>query len=139
MPTAKEVQRAMFDAVNRRDLDAMRALLHDDYVYMGGDGQEQHGPDAGIAIAEMYLGAFPDARPEMVHQYAPGDEVAIAELRVTGTHNGELMGIAPTGRRVELPFCNVVEVKDGKIWREREYIDSGAMLTQLGVIEEPGA
>ena len=41
----------------------------------------------------------------------------------------ELMGFAPTGRKVTVPICDVIEVRDGKVYAEREYFD----MQQLGV------
>ena len=64
--------------------------------------------------------------------YAPSADVAICELVGLGTHTGPLDELPPTGRRIALPGCNVVEVRDGKILREREYFDTGALMHQLG-------
>ncbi len=63
---------------------------------------------------------------------------AIAEMAATGTHNGNLLGIAPTGKRVNIVICNVMEVRDGRIYREREYLDMFSMLSQIGVVSLPG-
>lgn len=46
------------------------------------------------------------------------------------------MGVPATGRRLTIPVCNLIEVKDGKIVSEREYMDSGHLMQQLGVIPE---
>ena len=54
-----------------------------------------------------------------------------------GTHNGDLMGVAPTGRHVSLPVCNVIEIRDGKILAEREYMDVMTMMAQLGQVPSP--
>ena len=135
--SAESIHRTMFNAVNRKDFEGIRAVMHDEYTYTGGDGKEEAGPEAGMAVAEMYLGAFPDAAVEIRAQYVQGD-VSIMECRVAGTHTGPLMGIEPTGKPISLAFCNVIEVRDGKVYREREYVDWGALLTQLGVIEPPG-
>jgi hypothetical protein len=51
--------------------------------------------------AAMNLEAFPDARVTVEDQTAKGDMV-VTRWRVTGTHTGELMGILPTGRRIEI-------------------------------------
>lgn len=64
--------------------------------------------------------------------------MADAAALATGTHLGELQGIAPTGRTVTARVCNVIEVKDGKIWREREYYDALSLMQQLGVIPAGG-
>jgi predicted ester cyclase len=54
---------------------------------------------------------------------------------VRGTHTGPLQDIAPTGRSVALPGCNVIELRDGLIYREADYFDTATMLKQLGVTE----
>ncbi len=84
----------------------------------------------------MYAAAFPDGHIEVRATYVQGD-TAVSEFRATGTHRGELMGIPPTGKRVSLVICNVMEVRDGKVYREREYFDGSSMLAQLGVLTSP--
>ena len=137
MATTAEIHRQMSDAWNRRDFAAIRNLLHDEYIYTGGDGQPHSGPDAGMAIAQGYAGAFGDGRLEVRKVYTQGD-TAIAEMVARGTHTGDLMGLAPTGRSVELTICNIIELRDGKIYREREYMDMLTLMAQLGVATTPG-
>jgi len=69
---------------------------------------------------------------DVQHVHSAGD-TAIVEFIGKGTHRGDLAGIAPTGRRMELPVVTVLEIRDGKIHTEREYFDSGYMMQQLGV------
>ena len=57
------------------------------------------------------------------------------EIVARGTHTGPLDGIPPTGRRAEVVGCNVVEIRDGKIHRERDYYDTMALMQQLGLAE----
>lgn len=132
MMTAKEIHRAVAAAWNSRDFEGMRALMHPEYTYMGGDGKEHAGPAAGIAIAQMYAGAFGDGRLDVLRVYVDGD-TAVAEMRASGTHTGDLMGAPPTHKRMETLICNVMEVRDGKIYREREYLDSANLMAQLGL------
>lgn len=130
------LHRRMFDAVVDRDWDGLAAVYHPDYTYIGIDGTEQRGADAGLAVAQMYCAAFPDLRFEIAHQHVAGS-CSIVELVASGTQDGELAGIPPTGRAVRMTGCNVIEMADGLIIREREYFDSGAMLGQLGVSDNP--
>jgi steroid delta-isomerase-like uncharacterized protein len=133
MSDSKNIIRQYMDAVPRRDFDKIRQLLHPQYSYTSGDGQRQEGPEAGIAVAEMYTAAFPDLKLDVRRMHAAGDDVVVTEFVVRATHQGELMGIAPTGRKVEIPVCNVIDVRDGKIYAEREYFDTGHLMQQLGV------
>ena len=133
MANAESVAREAIDAINRNDMMRYRELIHPEYSYTGGDGQTQRGQEAAIAIVQMYRTAFPDDMTlDVQHVHSAGD-TAIVEFIGKGTHRGELAGIAPTGRRMELPVVTVLEIRDGKIHTEREYFDSGYMMQQLGV------
>lgn len=134
MSDASSVHLAMLDVIRNKDLDGLRDLYHPDYTYTGGDGVEHKGADAGIEVAATYLGAFPDLAFSVRHQFAQGN-TSIIEFSARGTHRGELQGIPPTGRKVDVVVCNIVEVEDGKIYREREYFDPTSMMQQLGVTD----
>lgn len=131
--TAARLHTEMFDAVKNRDFQALRDLCHRDYVYMSGDGELQRGADAAVEVAQTYTTAFPDLTFEIRHQYAPSDEVSIIEFTARGTHEAELEGIPPTNKEVEVVACNVIETRDARIYREREYYDTLALMQQLGV------
>ena len=131
------IARELTDAWNRRDFARYRQLFHPQYSYTGGDGQTQKGPEAGLAIGQMYATAFPDGKIDVQRVHAVSDNVAIVEFIASGTHKGDLMGIAPTGRSMTMPVCNVIEVRDGKIYAEREYFDMLHMMQQLGVAPAP--
>lgn len=137
MSVAAEIHREVFGAWNSRDFHKMRELLHPEYTYTGADGKQANGPEAGMAIAQMYANAFPDARLELGRVHVVGD-TAVAEVVARGTHQGDLMGIAPTGKKVEIRICNIMEVREGKVYREREYMDMLTMMVQLGVVTPPG-
>ncbi len=65
---------------------------------------------------------------------AEGDKVAVC-ARFRGTHNGDLMGIAPTGKTVALPFIIVYQVAAGKITGFNLAIDQMELMKQLGVMQ----
>lgn len=131
--TAAAIQQQMFDALSASNLDRLRDLSHPDYTYIGPDGVEREGIEAGVAVARTYTTAFPDLNFEIRHHWTPADNVSIMEVTVRATHQGELEGIEPTGRRIEVPYCNVIETRDGKIYRERDYFDQLSLMQQLGV------
>ncbi|HLG00638.1 MAG TPA: ester cyclase [Acidimicrobiia bacterium] len=135
MVEAAALQHDMFEAIGARDFEKIRDLYHPEYTYRDADGSEHKGADAGVAVAEMYTKAFPDLEFELVSQYAVNDHVSVMEIVVRGTHEGDLEGLAPTGNRVEVFVCNVVECRNGLIWRERDYFDNLSIMRQLGVID----
>lgn len=87
-----------------------------------------------VRSVEHPLQSQPASLTQIARNPAPS---VIQTLRVRGVHHGELMGMAPTGKSVDLFVCNVCEVRDGKVYREREYFDAMAMMTQLGVVTPP--
>jgi len=130
--TNADIAREYAECVNRRDFDRIRQLFDSGYSYTGGDGQRQDGPQAGIDVVQMYVSAFPDVKSEIRQVHTAGDTVVL-EFIARGTHQAELMGIPATGRKVEVSICTVLDIRNGKIYAEREYFDVLHMMQQLGV------
>ena len=133
MVSPADIAREYVENWNRRDWKAYRELLDDQYTYTGGDGQTQRGPEAGMAVGQMFATAFPDGRIDLRQIHTAGD-TAIVEFTGSGTHSGDLMGIAPTGRRISIPVITVLTVRGGRIVSEREYMDMAHIMRQLGVM-----
>ena len=136
MSDAASIAREYLESFNRRDWGRIRELFASGYSYTGSDGEKQQGPEAGMAVVQMWASAFPDAKIDIRQIHVAGD-VATVEFQASGTQNGELMGIPATGRKVSMPVCTVLDIKDGKITAEREYMDLAHMMQQLGVMPAP--
>jgi predicted ester cyclase len=134
--TVQTIHRELAERWNARDYEGLRNLMHPDYTYTASDGTESAGPEAGLGVAKTYGEAFPDARMELQRLYTE-DQTAIAELSVEGTHTGPLREVAPTGKRVRSVLCNIVELREGKIYRERDYFDPLSLLRQIGAVPAP--
>jgi steroid delta-isomerase-like uncharacterized protein len=133
MSDLASIARDYFDAWNRRDWARYKELMHSDYSYTGGDGQRMDGADAGVGVGQMFAAAFPDGRINIKQVYAAGNAVTI-EFVGEGTHTGDFTGVPPSGRKVSIPVCDVLEIRDGKIHSEHEYIDMLSMMQQIGAI-----
>lgn len=128
-----ELSDHMLRAWKRRDWGAIREVLHAEYVYTGPDGARVAGVDAGLAAGwSSFADSFPDGDYEITGTYVDGDAV-VTEFRFEGTHAGDFEGIAPTGHRIEIEFCNVMHLRDGKVIAERDYLDTNGLMEQLGV------
>jgi len=132
MGSPADIAREYLEAWNRRDWKAFREVLDDQYTYTGGDGQLKRGPEAGMAVGQMFANAFPTGRIDLRQLHTAGD-TAIVEFTGSGTHTGDLMGIAPTRHQMSMNVCTVLTVRGGKIVSEREYMDMAHMMRQLGV------
>ena len=78
----------------------------------------------------MFRDAFPDVSVDIDEIVAEGDRVAVATT-FTGTHEGELMGVAPTGRRVSVTGIDIVRVAGGRIAEHRGLTDMVGLMRQL--------
>jgi carboxymethylenebutenolidase len=71
-----------------------------------------------------------------------GDDQIVDELLFSFTHSGELdwmlPGVAPTGRKVEIPLVAIVRFQDGKIAHEHIYWDQASVLVQIGKLDPKG-
>lgn len=125
----REVQRAW----NEKDLDRFAS-------FATADARMTNVP-FGVKLpfreyGQIWATAFPDGQIELVNIVAQGDLV-MTEFTGRGTHTGVLRTptgeIAPTGRRVEMPFAETYRLRNGKITEGKLYFDSATMLTQLGL------
>jgi predicted ester cyclase len=80
-----------------------------------------------------FRSSFPDFRMEIVELVAEGDSV-VAHFRCSGTHLGDWLGVAPTGRRFEgVDEIYVFHVEDGRLASAIGVEDNLSRLRQLGI------
>ena len=77
--------------------------------------------------------AFPDAKFAIDDVIAEGDEV-VYRSRWSGTHKGELQGIAPTGKTVTVTGVSIARIAEGKLIEMWAFQDAMGMMQQLGVM-----
>ena len=65
-------------------------------------------------------------------------ETVVLRCTFTGTHEGEFMGIPPTGRRIEVGEIHIYRLEDGKAVEHRVGRDDLGAMRQLGVIADAG-
>lgn len=142
--TAADVARQHYDLYNARELDrAAESLIAADVEWVNmATGQTFRGPEGYRQFVGGWSGAFPGSRIEEL-RIAGNDDIVVAEFRGRGEQTGPLPTptgvLPPTGRTIDVQFCEVIEVRDGKISRARLYFDSATLLRQLGVLPEPSA
>jgi predicted ester cyclase len=83
-----------------------------------------------------FIGALPDLHATEQDIVAAGDTVAVRYV-VEATHEGNLLGIAPTGRRVRWDAVDVYRLADGMIVEEWAADDLAAILYQVGAYTPP--
>lgn len=111
------------------ELVASDATFHDPSV----PGGKFTGPQGMKQFVQIYLGAFPDVRLTINDQIAEGEEV-VTRWTATGTHSGELMGIAPTNKRATVTGVDIDRYQGGKVVEAWASYDMLGLLQQLGVV-----
>jgi steroid delta-isomerase-like uncharacterized protein len=102
------------------------------------DPQDVRGPEGAKELANMYRSAFPDVRLIIEEQVAEGDKV-VTRWIAYGTHQGEMMGIAPTGNQVRVEGITISHIQEEKIVQEWELFDTLGLMQQLGAAPAPNA
>jgi predicted ester cyclase len=80
---------------------------------------------------------FPDVISTIEDLIAEGDKV-VARWRSRATHQGDYMGIAPTGNEVEFTGISFYRIEEGKIAQSWNIEDQLGLMRQIGVVPEPG-
>jgi ketosteroid isomerase-like protein len=126
------------EAFNQRDYSATRLLsgpledMPSRQIVSGAAGLEQYW--------NGWIGAFPDGKVEVVRNVGAEDGTVVTEFRARGTNRGSMtMGgqqLPPTGNPIDVMFCQVATVRDGKIIEAKLYYDGMTFATQLGLMPQ---
>lgn len=126
------LQRVVEQVFNGRDLDKVADLFTENYVMHDPSAPEEpRGVDGMKQYVSMFLTAFSDLRITIEDQLVNGDKVA-TRFSATGTHDGDLMGIAPSGNHVQVSGIIITRFENGKIAEEWQAFDTLGMLQQVG-------
>lgn len=129
------VRRFAEQFINAGNHDTAEEFLAEDvhdYTPLG----ETTGRDAVVETTKELGAAFPDFTIRLEEVVADGDTVAV-RMTQRGTHEGEFMGIEPTGNSFEIEAMAFVRLADGKIVERRTRPDLLGLLRQLGITELP--
>lgn len=143
MPTReqenKKLARRFHEEVwDQRNLDVIDEHIHDDFIGHDPSSPEPVRGPAGVRQnAEMLLAAFPDAEMKIERLIAE-DDLLTVHRTLTGTHEGEFMGIEPTGREISVTGIAIFRIEDGKTVEEWQVVDMLGPLAQLGAVDPPG-
>lgn len=132
-PTSKEFGRLYIEVIwNQAELNRLEELTALDIVRHDPTSGVQRGFDEYQAVVTALHAAFAPMHFTINWQVGEGDTAA-HHWTVTGTHVGEFMGNAPTGKQFTLDGISIYRVRDGKLVEERTVWDALGMVKQLGL------
>jgi steroid delta-isomerase-like uncharacterized protein len=127
-------RRLLEEAFNAGNIDVVDELVTTDVVnHDAALPEAMIGPEAAKASIRGYRTAFPDLRITIEEQIADDQGVA-TRWSAKGTHEGELMGMAPTGKQATVTGITIDRIVDGRIAESWTNWDTLGMLQQLGVV-----
>ena len=133
----KAVVRRYIEEWNKQNPAGIEELVAPDWVAHG--TPPGFSPDlAGLKQAfPAFFTAFPDLHYTVEDLIAEGDKV-VARVTLRGTHQGDFMGIPPTGKQVSVTGIGIDRIENDKFVESWGDADTLGFLQQLGIVPRPG-
>lgn len=129
------ILRVFEEGINGGDDAVFDEVISPDYVNHSMPAPAP-GSEGFKQVTAMFRAAYPDLRVTVEDVVAEGDRVATRGT-MSGTHQGEFMGVPATGRPVEIPYIDIWRVEGSKGVENWVQMDMLGMMQQLGVMEQP--
>ncbi|MGE5847612.1 MAG: ester cyclase [Ignavibacteria bacterium] len=135
-----KILRDYYDMFNKKDFNRGKNLVDDNAEFQVIPfNMKLSGKEGYLQVVQGWTNAFPDGLCDITNIIA-GEDGAVVEFIGRGTQTGKLVSpegeIMPTGKHVDVPFCDVIRIKNGKITSLNSYFDTATMMKQLGIIPE---
>ena len=116
-----------------RRYELVDELIAEDFVdHIDAPGLEGDGRSRYLASVRVVHGAFSDYH-EAVEFVVADQDMAVGYARLTGTHDGDLMGLPPTGRKIDVHAIGILRFRDGQAIERWGIGDSLTQMQQLGM------
>ena len=129
-------RRFVEEVINQGNIDAIDELIDPGVVDHAAPPGFPTGREGAKQFAAMMRSAFPDLHLTIEDMIAEGDKVVVRGTW-NGTHEGQFMGIAASGRRVRVSQIDITRCADGRMVEHWEQFDALRLMQQLGVVPPP--
>ncbi len=127
----------MEEVLNKGNLEVIDELCSADVVDHAAPPGTPPGIEGVKQMIGMYRAAFPELHITIEDMIAEGDKVA-CRYTLRGTHQGDLMGISPSGKQVTVRGIDIGRIVGGKSVEHWEVFDELGMMQQLGLVPPLG-
>lgn len=121
-----------YDVFSKGEYDKMEQFIDKSFVEHSPMPGQKQGLDGLIDVFKTMRTAYPDMKFAVNDIIVEKDKAAVL-FTFTGTNTGEFMGMAPTGKSVNVQGIDYLLFKDGKCIEHWGYIDESKMMQQLGM------
>lgn len=133
----KVLVRRWIEELDKGNMTIIDHLISTDCVVHYPGGIDVLGPEGFKESSTPFRTAFPDLKHVIEDMIAEGDKV-VSRYKIPGTHKGEFMGIAPTGRKVTFTATVIYRIANGKFVETWGEFDALGLLQQLGAVPPSG-
>ncbi len=131
----EEIVTQHIEAENRHDIEGTIATFHRPRYEVNGEPSD--GEEAVRELLQGLVRGLPDLHAETVRLRHVEDGVLVEGI-ITGTHDGEWAGLAPSGKRVNVPVAGIFEFEGDRLLCEKVFLDMATVLTQMGALPAIG-
>lgn len=124
------------DVINKGEIDKINNTSFTEDITLISSPENVTGIEAFKAYYNEFLVGFSDINFTIIDVFGQGDKL-VKHWRFEGNHTGNFFGIPSTGNHVDLEGTTLVNMRDGKIAQEQDFMDNMAFLQQLGIVSDP--
>ena len=135
--TNGELIRWSFERINEHDVAPLKEFWTEDTVEHFPDRTCRGADEIAAYFGDTFRGV-PDLRMEVVALAEQGDDVFV-QWHLTGTHEGPLLGIEPTGKRLAIDGIDHFVLRDGSVVSNHVVVDQLDYARQLGMMPPDGS
>ncbi|MEO8725784.1 MAG: ester cyclase [Acidobacteriaceae bacterium] len=132
------VQQKFGDTVNSGNLREFEHLVAEDSLDHDPAPGQVKGPDGYMELFSKMRQAFPDLKVSVDQLVADEDHVAIA-YTMRGTHRGNFMGVAGTGKEIHAHGVQIARFRQGKMVERWGSSDELGIMRQIGAVHQQAA
>jgi steroid delta-isomerase-like uncharacterized protein len=132
------VRRYAEEILNQKNLDLFDEIFAPDFVQYGAEPNQMSGVEDLKQFFVMMRSGFPDFQVTIEDLFAAEGDKVVLRFTFRGTHQGEFMGVSPTGNQVRMSGIDIFRIADGKIvelWNQEDVL---GMMQQMGAIPVTG-
>jgi steroid delta-isomerase-like uncharacterized protein len=130
------VRRFVDEVQSRGNIDALDEICSPEFVNHSAPPGVPSNCEGVKQLTAMFRQAFPDSYFTVEDMLAEEDKVATRKT-FHGSHQGEFMGIPPTGQQVSMGLIDIVRIADGRVVEHWSVGDNLGMMQQLGIVPRP--
>jgi steroid delta-isomerase-like uncharacterized protein len=126
--------RTAYERINAGNIDGFGELLADEFIEHEAEPGLPPTKEGTLQFFRVLLAAFPDMRMEVDDLLATGDKT-VARVTAKATHQGDFMGVPPTGKPIEVQLIDIMRFDDaGLVCEHWGVADMLSLMQQLGAV-----